>query len=113
MKSVKQQYIALREGNLSKPNFMRNVRAALPHLVTNITSFDDTVKILRNKDILTEADIKEGYTYNTTGKDVAVSLTAMAKTDPIISGITWPVPLTIADVLLAGNRTASMVLERT
>jgi len=70
MKSVKQQYIALREGNLSKPNFMRNVRAALPHLVTNITSFDDTVKILRNKGILTEADIKEGYTYNTTGKEM-------------------------------------------
>jgi hypothetical protein len=70
MKSVKQQYIALKEGNLSKSNFMRNVRTALPHLVTNVTSFDDTVKILRNKGILTEADIKEGYTYNTTGKEM-------------------------------------------
>ena len=70
MKSVKQQYIALKEGNLSKSNFMRNIRTALPHLVTNVTSFDDTVKILRNKGILTEADIKEGYTYNTTGKEM-------------------------------------------
>ena len=81
MKSVKQQYIALKEGNLSKSNFMRNVRTTLPHLVTNVTSFDDTVKILRNKGILTEADIKEGYTYNTTGKEMYSHFKEIAPND--------------------------------
>jgi len=33
---------------------------SLPQYVTNVSSFEDTVKILKNKGILTEADIKEG-----------------------------------------------------
>jgi hypothetical protein len=53
MKSIKQQYIDLREGNMSQANFMRNIRMTLPHLVTNVTSFEDSVKILKNKGILT------------------------------------------------------------
>jgi hypothetical protein len=56
MKSIKQQYIDLREGNMSQANFMRNIRMTLPHLVTNVTSYEDSVKILKNKGILTEAD---------------------------------------------------------
>lgn len=59
MKSVKQQYINLKEGRMNQAQFMRNVRMSLPQYVTNVTSFDDTVKILKNKAILTEADIKE------------------------------------------------------
>jgi len=58
MKSIKQQYIDLREGNMTQANFMRNLRMSLPQYVTNITSFDDSVRILKNKGILTEADIK-------------------------------------------------------
>jgi hypothetical protein len=58
MKSIKQQYIDLREGNMSQANFMRNIRMTLPHLVTNVTSFEDSVRILKNKGILTEADVK-------------------------------------------------------
>lgn len=54
MKSIKQQYIDLTESKMSQANFMRNVRMTLPHLVTNITSFKDTVKILKNKGILSE-----------------------------------------------------------
>jgi hypothetical protein len=57
MKSIKQQYIDLREGNMSQANFMRNIRMTLPHLVTNVTSYEDSVRILKNKGILTEADI--------------------------------------------------------
>ena len=67
MKSVKQQYINLKEGKMNQAQFMRNVRMTLPHLVTNTTSFDDTVKILRNKAILTEADIKEADIYGIAG----------------------------------------------
>jgi hypothetical protein len=80
MKSVKQQFIDLKEGKMNQAQFMRNVRMTLPHLVTNTTSFDDTVKILRNKAILTEADIKDKnqeklekydqYTYTLNGKEV-------------------------------------------
>ena len=58
MKSIKQQYIDLREGNMTQANFMRNLRMTLPQYVTNITSFEDSVRILKNKGILTEADIK-------------------------------------------------------
>ena len=62
MKSTKQQYIELKEGKMTKENFMRNVRMSLPQYITNVTSFNDSVKILKNKGILTEADI-----YNTAG----------------------------------------------
>ena len=59
MKSIKQQYIDLKEGKMSQANFMRSVRMTLPQYVTNVTSFDDTVRILRNKGILNEALIAE------------------------------------------------------
>ena len=57
MKSIKQQYIDLREGRMSQHNFMRSVRMSLPQYITNVTSFNDTVKILKNKGILNEATI--------------------------------------------------------
>ena len=64
MKSIKQQYIDLREGNMTQANFMRNLRMTLPQYVTNITSFEDSVRILKNKGILTEADMKESHDAN-------------------------------------------------
>jgi hypothetical protein len=57
MKSIKQQYINLREGNMTQAQFMRNLRMTMPYLVTNVTSFNDSIKILKNKGILTEADM--------------------------------------------------------
>lgn len=70
MKSIKQQYIDLQEGNMSQANFMRNLRMTLPQYVTNVTSFEDSVRILKNKGILTEADTKEGKWKTVTGKDL-------------------------------------------
>jgi hypothetical protein len=58
MKSIKNQYIDLKEGRISQTYFMRNMRMSLPQYITNVTSFKDTVKILKNKGILSEADIK-------------------------------------------------------
>jgi hypothetical protein len=58
MKSIKQQYIDLTEGKMSQFNFMRNLRMTMPQYVTNVTSFNDAVKILKNKGILTEAKTK-------------------------------------------------------
>lgn len=80
MKSIKQQYLDLKEGKMTQAQFMRNTRMSLPQYVTNVTSFNDTIKILRNKAILTEADIKDKdqeklerynqYTYTLNGKEV-------------------------------------------
>lgn len=58
MKSIKQQYIDLKEGRMTQQNFMRNLRMTMPQYITNVTSFNDSVRILKNKGILTEADIK-------------------------------------------------------
>ena len=81
MKSIKQQYIDLTEGRMSQANFMRNVRMTMPQYVTNVTSFGDAVKILKNKGILSEALTTEeeevfsqgaqdeNYDYNRVGTD--------------------------------------------
>jgi hypothetical protein len=55
MKSIQNQYIDLKEGRMSQANFMRNLRMNMPQYITNVTSFNDAVKILKNKSILTEA----------------------------------------------------------
>ena len=54
MKSIKQQYIDLKEGRMSQANFMRNLRMTIPQHVTNVTSFGDAVRILKNKGIINE-----------------------------------------------------------
>ena len=54
MKSIQNQYRDLKEGKMSQANFMRNLRMTMPQYITNVTSFGDAVKILRNKSILTE-----------------------------------------------------------
>jgi len=56
MKSIKQQYIDLKEGKMSQANFMRNLRMSMPQ-VTNVMSFGDAIKVLKNKGIITEAPI--------------------------------------------------------
>jgi hypothetical protein len=55
MKSISDQYKQLNEGKLGQAQFLRNVRMTLPQFVTNVTSFSDAVKILKNKGIITEA----------------------------------------------------------
>jgi hypothetical protein len=60
MKSIKTQYIDLMEGRMSQHNFMRSLRMSLPQYITNVTSFKDSVRILKNKGILSEnMDIKD------------------------------------------------------
>lgn len=71
MKSIQNQYIDLKEGKMSQTQFMRNVRLTMPHFITNVTSFNDTVKILKNKAILTEA---EHINWETISKDNAENL---------------------------------------
>jgi hypothetical protein len=54
MKSIQNQYIDLKEGKMSEANFMRNLRMSMPQYITNVTSFKDAVRILKNKSILNE-----------------------------------------------------------
>ena len=59
MKSIANQYRDLKEGKMSQANFMRNLRMSMPQ-VTNVMSFGDAVKVLKNKGIITESfDITE------------------------------------------------------
>ena len=55
MKSIANQYRDLKEGKMSQSNFMRNIRMAFPQYITSVTSFKDSVKILKNKNILVES----------------------------------------------------------
>jgi hypothetical protein len=55
MKSIQNQYNDLKEGKMSQANFMRNLRMTMPQYVTNITSFKDSVRILKNKGLLHES----------------------------------------------------------
>jgi hypothetical protein len=72
MKSIKQQYIDLMEGKMSQHNFMRSLRMTMPQYITNVTSFKDSVKILKNKGILSEAYANEAPSYDYNGKKLYV-----------------------------------------
>lgn len=60
MKNIQAQYTDLLEGKMSQANFLRNVRMQFPQYVTNVSSFEDSVKILKGKRILSEAKKPEG-----------------------------------------------------
>lgn len=65
MKNIQKQYTDLLEGKMSKSNFMRNVRMQFPQYVSPVTSYDDSIKILKGKRILSEAKQPEGvYGHN-------------------------------------------------
>lgn len=55
MKSLFDQYKQLNEGKLGQAQFLRNVKMALPKFISNTTTFNDAVKILKNKGIIAEA----------------------------------------------------------
>ena len=54
MININTNYKALLEGRMSKAEFLRQARQGLPGYITNTTSFDDAVKILRHKSLLSE-----------------------------------------------------------
>jgi len=65
MKNIQAQYQDLLEGKMSKSNFMRNVRMQFPQHISPVSSFDDSIKILKGKRILNEAKKPEGvYGHN-------------------------------------------------
>ena len=68
MKSIANQYKALKEGRMSQFNFMRNLRMSMPQ-VTNTTSFGDAVKILKNKGIIAESVVDEEEVFSQGAQD--------------------------------------------
>jgi hypothetical protein len=74
MKSTQTQYNELREGNMSQANFMRNIRMTFPHLVTNVTNFDDSVKILKNKGLISETKTDDSHLYNPVEVDLGLKI---------------------------------------
>ena len=60
MKSISVQYQELKEGKMNKHQFLRNARMMFPNFVTNLNSFDDSVKILKNKGLLNEGNAVKG-----------------------------------------------------
>jgi hypothetical protein len=64
MKNITKQYQDLKEGKMSKDNFVRNTRMMFPDFVSPLTSFNDMVKILKSKRIIVEApQTNSGFTY--------------------------------------------------
>lgn len=59
MKTLTEKYQALQQGSFSAKQFTRDARLAHPNLVTQFTSFEDAVKILKNKGLVHEAKKEE------------------------------------------------------
>jgi len=55
MKTLQNQYIEITEGKGNKDHFLKQARHLFPELLTVNSTFNDTVKILKGKNILTEA----------------------------------------------------------
>lgn len=60
MKSISVQYQELKEGRMTQHQFLRNARMLFPNHVTQHNSFEDSVKILKNRGLLNEGDAVKG-----------------------------------------------------
>ena len=54
MKTLQEQYQLIKEGKGHKDMFMKSARRLFPQYISNITSFDDATKILKQKQVLSE-----------------------------------------------------------
>ena len=54
MKTLQEQYQLIKEGNGHKDMFMKSARKLFPQYISNITSYDNAVTILKQKSILSE-----------------------------------------------------------
>ena len=54
MKTLSDKYQLIKEGKISKKDFLKEVKRNYPKLISNITNYKDAVKILKNKKIINE-----------------------------------------------------------
>lgn len=80
MRTLQEKYNAVLEGNFSKTQFRRDAAMELPQFISNVNSFDDTVAILKNKGIVTEAFGDEYQFGDTTyGDNQGLEVKSLAK----------------------------------
>ena len=54
MKTLQEQYQLIKEGKGHKDMFMKSARRLFPEYISNVTSYEDTTKILKSKQVLSE-----------------------------------------------------------
>ncbi len=64
MKTLQEKYTAVAEGKFDKVNFVRDAKNTFPDFISPANTFEDIVKILRNKGILTESKKSESPKMN-------------------------------------------------
>jgi hypothetical protein len=83
MGTTSDQYKLVIEGKLSESLFLRNTRLAFPQFITNVNSYNDTVKILKNKGIINEIKDEKVNEYNPQQYDLGMRYELSKGTDKV------------------------------
>jgi hypothetical protein len=83
MENILDQYKLVVEGKLSESRFLRNTRLAFPQFITNVNSYNDTVKILKNKGIINEIKDEKTNEYNPQQYDLGMRYESSKGTDKV------------------------------
>jgi len=59
--AVAENYKAVVEGRLAKGEFVRQMRQQFPDLISQFNGYDDTVQILKNKQVIFESTVNEAF----------------------------------------------------
>ena len=59
--AVAKNYKAVVEGRLAKGEFVRQMRQQFPDLISQFNGYDDTVQILKNKQVIFESTVNEAF----------------------------------------------------
>tara|TARA_R110000772_G_scaffold81585_1_gene173476 strand:+ start:563 stop:2965 length:2403 start_codon:yes stop_codon:yes gene_type:complete len=66
MRTIQEKYNAILEGNFSKTQFLRDAKRELSQFLSPYNGYEDTVAILKNKGVLTEAKKEKATNYEPT-----------------------------------------------
>ena len=55
MKTLQEQYNLIKEGKGNKNTFMKSARAQFPNIFNNLSTFDTAIKVMKQKQIISEA----------------------------------------------------------
>lgn len=66
MRTIQEKYNAILEGNFSKTQFLKDAKRELSQFLSPFNGYEDTVAILKNKGVLTEAKKEKATNYEPT-----------------------------------------------
>ena len=66
MRTIQEKYNAIQEGNFSKSQFVKDAKRELSQFLSPFNGYEDTVAILKNKGVLTEAKKEKVTDYEPT-----------------------------------------------